>query len=263
MSETAKARDGDNWTEAEWEQHSQAQATKQKSDKAMIQYVLDSALRNALTQRVTKLYKQQLTQDPKSLVKSKKMLDLLAQLTTLEEEMEDKKVTGTISFITINPRPITSVEDLKKFHALFEKALTKKWIDGYIYCYDQRADLDCWNNQLEKDGDLDDWIPKIGIHIHMVVKTFTKKKTSEMVRELYSTLKAYLGNPKHVDVQRCKPEKEIGAIDYVLLKKKDDKKSVVEGTKRFHLTHCGFDFIKEHNWDTEETDIPITQEEIL
>lgn len=260
MSETAKTREGDNWTEEEWLQHSEAQATKQKSDKAMIQYVLDSALRNALTQRVTKLYKQQLTQDPKSLVKSKKMLDLLAQLTTLEEEMEDRKVTGTVSFITINPQPIKDVEDLRNFHNQFEKVLTKKWIDGYIYCYDQRFDVDCWENQESKeDKGFDDILPKIGVHIHMVVKTFTKKKTSEMVREIYSTLKKYLGNPKHVDVQRCKPEKEPGAVDYVLLKKKDDKKQVVKGTLRFHQNNVGFDYIKQHNWDEE----PETQEELL
>lgn len=260
MSETAKTRDGDNWTEEEWLEHSQVQANKTKADKAMIQYVLDSALRNALTQRVTKLYKQQLTQDPKSLVKSKKMLDLLAQLTTLEEEMEDKKVAGTVSFITINPQPIKDEQDLRNFHKLFEKVLTKKWVDGYIYCYDQRYDVDCWENLASKeDLGFDDILPKIGVHIHMVVKTYTKKKTSEMVREIYSTLKSYLGNPKHVDVQRCKPEKELGAIDYVLLKKKDDKQSVVKGTLRFHQNYAGFDYIKQHNWDNEED----SQEEIL
>jgi hypothetical protein len=94
-------------------------------------------------------------------------------------------------FVTINPREI-ELSQLKSFINLCQ-VHHKSWFECLSYSFEQR-------------GETFDDVGK-GKHIHMIIKKNDKKK-SDVIRELFSTLKNYCSNPEHINVRKVKNDFE-------------------------------------------------------
>lgn len=79
---------------------------------------------------------------------------------------------------TINFKPEISLimADIK-----VKKAIKKKWIVRYMYCWE-------WRDRNEK-----------GMHVHMKVELKDGKSPYECRREMYNTFKSLVGNKQHVN----------------------------------------------------------------
>lgn len=86
--------------------------------------------------------------------------------------------------ITINPSPDVSLETFQK---VISRVIKKKWVHDYEYVYEQRG------KTQEEMGQ--------GIHCHMCLFLEKYKRRVEIERELYSTCKNIVGNPKHIVVK--------------------------------------------------------------
>lgn len=118
------------------------------------------------------------------------------------QEMSKKKAY----LVTINWDPAHSVDSLQK---VFNKVLQKKWLKNISYTHEQRGEI----------------LPHLGngYHIHILIED-SDKTTFQVHREIYNTVKAYVGNKKHVDVQPVKPDWIQDKRDYISGKKFDPEK---------------------------------------
>lgn len=102
-----------------------------------------------------------------------------------------QKSSANIFMITVNPRDDVDLDILNK---KVEKAIKKKYIDHFMYCYE-------WREENK------------GLHCHIRIVTNKKKKRSEIKREFYNTFKHLVGNSMHVDVKYgCRKD---SYIDYI------------------------------------------------
>lgn len=113
-----------------------------------------------------------------------------------------------------------SVEELQP---VLSKVLAKKWIKKYSLTHEQRGEI------LPHMGQ--------GYHVHLLVQD-CDKIPSQVHREIYNTVKDYVGNRKHVDVQLVKNSWLQDKLDYIAGKKFDhDKDQKLEIDVIFRRTY--------------------------
>lgn len=114
---------------------------------------------------------------------------------------------GQFYFITICPYPDTNIKDFIK---VMDKVLKKKWIENYVYVYEQRQD--------DPDGIF------YGIHTHMIVQRNGIAK-SDVIREVYNTCKNIVGSKQSIDVKLIKTQHDLDVnINYILGQKSTEEK---------------------------------------
>lgn len=124
-------------------------------------------------------------------------------------------------FMTISPKPGTTIEDLKRVvSALLAR---KTWLKSFAYAYEQRSD----------PGDLisPDW-SQVGLHVHLILIPCegSKIKRSAVHTAGWVSAKGVCGNKKHVDVQSKKDAWLSDKIDYIKgMKNGLDKQKKVDG----------------------------------
>lgn len=127
---------------------------------------------------------------------------VLRFLRTYEEDQKKKSYMITINWNSNSH----SVEELQPVLA---KVLSKKWINKYSLTHEQRGEI----------------LPLMGkgYHVHLLVQD-VDKIPSQVHREVYNTVKDYVGNKKHVDVQLIKNCWLQDKLDYIAGKKFDSDK---------------------------------------
>lgn len=157
----------------------------------------------------------------RTLLQRSKDLDLhhqelyLALLLKLDQQEKENHF-----LITINWDPTHPVESLQP---ILNKVISKKWIVRYMLTHEQRGEDE---SEIGK-----------GYHNHILVER-VDKKLSEVHREVFNTVKNYVGHKKHVDVQQVKPEWLQDKRDYVLgLKFDSSKQDKLEIDKLFRSTY--------------------------
>jgi len=122
-------------------------------------------------------------------------------------------ITGSY-FVTINPHE--NIQP-KKFFSKIEKISEWKWVDKYYYVFEQRSTI---------EGEYK------GIHAHMYVSGSINK--ARLLSTLYTSLKTYVGNQKHVDVKVLKTEKDVSnVIEYMNGSKSPEKLPKVANDEKF------------------------------
>lgn len=126
------------------------------------------------------------------------------------------------AFITLNFKEGTTPKNGIK---LLDNILSKKWIpQGSVhYTHEQRGatPTECGK----------------GYHIHLLITNIRKPK-SQIHRELYNTVKNFVGNPQHVDVRMIPKEWVEDKIAYINGDKWDpDKQDKVYMDKLFRTKH--------------------------
>lgn len=109
-------------------------------------------------------------------------------------------------FITICPYPDLELQSLIK---VMDKVLKKKWLNDYVYVYEQRQD--------------DDDKPIYGIHVHMIVRRETIAK-SDVIREVYNTSKSIVGSKQSIDVKLLNKLEMSVRLNYILGQKSSEEK---------------------------------------
>lgn len=138
---------------------------------------------------------------------SKELQDTFDRYKTLLEQVNKK---DEYYFITICP-----YEDIeiRKFEKVVEKLLKKKWLQKYIYVYEQRQS--------------DPTLPIFGIHLHMIVER-DKIAKSDVIREVFSTCKSICGSKQSIDVKLINTQQELNVkLNYIL-----GQKSTIEKQQR-------------------------------
>lgn len=127
---------------------------------------------------------------------------------TLYEEILSKIDDDTkLAWVTFNPSPQTPLTTILK---LCDNIVKKKWIDNASYSLEQRG----------KDSST----MGTGIHVHFLFKDI-KKPVSHIHREIFNTVKNYVGNPRHVKVQTFPGRFYSDKYEYLLGNKWDEEKS--------------------------------------
>lgn len=109
-------------------------------------------------------------------------------------------------FITICPYEDIELQSLIK---VMTKVLKKKWLNDYVYVYEQRQD----------DSDK----PIYGIHVHMIVKREAIAK-SDVIREVYNTCKNIVGTKQSIDVKLLHKHDMWVRLNYILGQKSTEEK---------------------------------------
>lgn len=124
------------------------------------------------------------------------------------EIINNKKDKTEFVFITVNPRPDVS---LKIFMDTIQKAISKVWIERYIYVIEQRGENE---EELGK-----------GIHTHILLYK-GKKKLSELHREMGNTFKKIVDTSNYAlfNISGCKDEDIDKRKNYMLGIKNDENK---------------------------------------
>lgn len=135
------------------------------------------------------------------------MKDLPEVYTVWYDKIKAQADSVPFFFVTLNFKPGTEVEVAKK---LVSNVIAKKWIGKYYYTYEQRG------TSAEELG--------TGLHVHLVLIPNRTKHVSEVNREIYNSIKNYVGNRYHVDVKMYKSEFLSDKLDYIQGKKWDPEK---------------------------------------
>lgn len=116
---------------------------------------------------------------------------------------------STWFLITVNPNPKGIFEDqVNAFLPKLAKAVTKKWIDRYVYTVEQRSE-----DENEHHG----------IHAHIMVERNIPKSKSAVQTEFMSTFGSMVGNKQHIDVKPITPGTELQTLLYLTGAKEKDK----------------------------------------
>jgi len=125
------------------------------------------------------------------------------------KKQEEIKENSKYVFITINPNMHIS---LLEFINKINKLMSKKWIQNYLYVYEQRG---------ETEADLGK-----GFHFHAIIEKPKTKKYSEMIRELSNSANSlcdtsnfHFFNIKSISEEECHRK-----IQYITGRKADDAK---------------------------------------
>ena len=117
-------------------------------------------------------------------------------------------------FVTINPKPDVSFDELK---TCVDKILKKNWIDSYIYSYEQRS---------EESGKY------YGFHVHLMINSYDRGMQNAK-KEIYNTVKHIVGNPNHLHISGVTPGTEDMVRDYIHGDKEAGKMQKVQVDKEF------------------------------
>lgn len=125
--------------------------------------------------------------------------------------VEDFRKSGDISnwFVTLNWKPDVNLSDVK---IRINKVLKKKWISEYYYTFEQRGESE------EECGK--------GIHTHMLLIDTGKTIPAQVKREIYSSVKSYVGNINHVDVRKVEKDWIEDKLQYMSGEKWDEGKDL-------------------------------------
>lgn len=125
------------------------------------------------------------------------------------EHAMNKEHKSQLFSLCVSPKPGTS---WLQFYGLCEKAMKKKWIKDFLYCYEQRSDEE----------------PYHGWHLHACIARPEGKNPSEIRKEFLSTFKDVIGETKkgqmhavHLDFR--KNEAFTNFSQYILGNKQEDK----------------------------------------
>lgn len=162
---------------------------------------------------------------------------------TMLQEVYDKAMTLRKSenfeqyyFITICPYEDI---DFDKFKKVVDKVLTKKWMNKYIYVYEQR--------QHENDK------PFYGIHTHIIVHREMIAK-SDVIREIFNTCKNVCGSKQSIDVKLITTQNDLDIrLNYILGQKSTEekrKKQIIDIDFRNHYKLDKFYYSGE--WDIQK-----------
>lgn len=110
------------------------------------------------------------------------------------------------AFVTINWKPGTSVDTAIR---LLRNVFQKTWVDKYHYTFEQRGE------HIEELGK--------GFHSHLLFIEVDKPK-SQISREIYNTVKNYVGNKLHVDVRMIPTDWIADKLEYMRGNKWDSDK---------------------------------------
>lgn len=134
-------------------------------------------------------------------------------------------------FITINFKPQTEITHVQN---RMLKIILKKWITKYYYVYEQRG------TDLETVGS--------GLHVHLLVCDSPKSKSSEVVREIYSSVKSMVGSKSSVDVRKIPFEWVYDKLKYLSGEKWDvEKLPKVQMDKIFRQKYSLLDIYTNQN----------------
>lgn len=135
-----------------------------------------------------------------------------------EEDLKKKHYLVTINWDSNSH----SVDSLQK---PFNKILQKKWLKSISYTHEQRGET----------------LPQLGkgYHIHLLIED-VDKTSYQVHKEIFNTVKDYVGNSKHVDVQSVKNDWLQDKRDYISGLKFDTDKEAklnidVHFRKQFNL----------------------------
>lgn len=106
--------------------------------------------------------------------------------------------------------------DPKNIPKYMEGVIKKKWVESYIYCIEQRSE--------EEDV-------YYGYHVHILIKPNKKIAKSDVIREIYSTLKKYMEGQNYIDVQKVNHRQNI--INYMKGEKNEMKLEKSKNDKPF------------------------------
>jgi len=150
-------------------------------------YLHDSKLRDSARDELYKiLYKKKINMEcSMNICKDSTMQSLYDEVQLLKEQNNRKSSQQYYYWITFNPKPDITLEQLRKFT---DKLLSKKWITDAIYSYEQRGET------LEDCGK--------GIHMHILIHR-NNFKTTHAKREIYNTFKSYTGISKDIFDKNC------------------------------------------------------------
>lgn len=135
-------------------------------------------------------------------------LSIMEELHYLEQEQESKSEKSDWWLVTINPEEQNVETCLKPLQSCVERTIRKKWVDEYLYAYEQRSE------DPEKFH---------GLHVHLLLRQKQPKKFSAVQEEIYNTCKHIVGNKKHIDVKNVTAGTEDSVIEYICGQKEDDK----------------------------------------
>lgn len=129
-------------------------------------------------------------------------------LPALLRQIHDKKDPPKIYFVTINPDE-TKIK-FQHFKALIEKLVSRAMFVNPLYAFEQRG------KTIEEIGK--------GFHCHIISDKSSKLSPAQVRKNIYSSLKNYVGNIKHIDVRVYKGTFKQEKIDYIKGIKWDDEK---------------------------------------
>lgn len=133
---------------------------------------LMNASTKALDKTIQKYYENIYRMEIELGIGSQSLIDLHKRQTELREQLlaKDDAQLPPIMFVTISPRYDIPVEKLK---VLMARLIRKKWIEKYIYVFEQR-------------GEAEDNI--YGTHIHLLIHR-KGKRASQVIREITNSVK--------------------------------------------------------------------------
>lgn len=132
----------------------------------------------------------------------------------LKKRKEAFEKNREIFWITINPKPEVEFEEFKKM--IMEKLVTRIFMKDATYVFEQRAKK----------------APYSGVHCHIMVDKIMSPK--QMFDRLFSTIKNYVGNKKHLDLRVYPYTMREDKLDYLKgLKWDSDKDECIEATKQW------------------------------
>lgn len=125
---------------------------------------------------------------------------------------ERKEIIYDYLWLTVNPSPETN---LSTFIQIVQKMLQKKWIQSYVYVYEQRGQSE---EELGK-----------GFHLHAIIKKPEDKSPAHCIRELASTFKKVCDTSNyHLFYTKWIGQEEyIRKLEYIL----GQKESTLENNK--------------------------------
>lgn len=127
--------------------------------------IRERALEKVKQRQYEEYYRLQMLQQPNQLIK-----DIQELRNSLGEKREI--INHPYIWLCVNPN---STYTFQEFQKLVSKMITKVWITGYVYVYEQRGITE------EEAGK--------GFHLHAIIKKPEDKKPSHCIRELSNTFK--------------------------------------------------------------------------
>lgn len=112
------------------------------------------------------------------------------------------------NMVTLNFDDKKICDHLKEIPSIINDKINKKWIMNYIYCVEQRSEID---TEFK------------GFHVHVIVESAKSKRKSEIIREFYSSYKLYLGDKQKIDVRQFDSKILPNKLNYIQGIKKDEK----------------------------------------
>ncbi len=137
-------------------------------------------LQQALTAEYKEIYREAIWNNPQHYFShlDTETIDYLTKRATNRKKCKRYRYV----FMTINPLPRVT---LAMMQSRMSKTLNKKWIENYIYCYEQRSET------FKDMGN--------GKHIHILFTLRQTKSPWQCKSEVYNTWKDHVGSMRSID----------------------------------------------------------------